>query len=74
MKARSWLERDDDKDLEDFKFLLTKMDKAGEGFGEMLLLPGDEEDVGDVEALTAAGKVAGACYGALLQKILHKSD
>lgn len=70
MKARSWLGRDDDKDLEDFKFLLAKMDEAGVSFGEMLLLPGDEEDMGNVEALTAAGKAA--CYEALLHKILHR--
>jgi hypothetical protein len=35
MKARTWLGRDDDKDLEDFKFLLTKMDEVGEGFGDI---------------------------------------
>ena len=60
MKARTWLEWNDDKDLGDFKFLLTKMDEAEEGFGDMVLQPGDREEMGDVEALTAAAEDAGA--------------
>lgn len=64
MKGRSWLGRDEDKDLEDFKFLLRKMDEAGERFGDLLLLPED------VESLTKSGKAA--CDEALLQKILYK--
>ncbi len=36
MKARMWLARDDDKDLEDFEFLLIKMEESGESFRELL--------------------------------------
>jgi len=71
MKARTWLGRDDDNGLEDFKFLLTKRDEVGEGFGDIVLLPGDEEEMGDVEALTTAGKDAGGRYEILLQRMLQ---
>ena len=30
MKARTWLARDDDKDMGDVKFLLDKMEEMGE--------------------------------------------
>jgi hypothetical protein len=50
MKARTWLARDEEKDLEDFKFLLTTMGEMEESFG--VLLPGNGEEMGDLEALT----------------------
>ena len=70
MKARTWLARDDEKDLEDFKFLLTKMHESGEGFGRIVLLPGDGDEIGDLEALTTAGEDVGGRHLALLLKIL----
>lgn len=60
MKARTWLGRDDDKDLEDFKFLLVKMGDAGESFRGMELAAGDGEEMGDLEALKTAGEDVGA--------------
>jgi hypothetical protein len=68
MKARTWLARDGKKDLEDFKFLLTKMGEMGESFG--MLLPGDGEEMGDLEALTTTGEDAGGAHEALLLKML----
>lgn len=70
MKARTWLVRDDEKDLEDFKFLLTKMHESGEGFGDIVLLPGDGERMGDLEALATAGEDTGDRHEALLLEIL----
>lgn len=70
MKARTWLARDDEKDLEDFKFLLTKMHESGEGFGDIVLLPGDGEEMGDMEALATAGEVVGGRYEELLLEML----
>jgi hypothetical protein len=70
MKARTWLARDDEKDLEDFKFLLTKMHKSGEGFGDIVLLPGDGEEMGDLEALATAGEDIGGRHEALLLEML----
>lgn len=69
MKARTWLARDDEKDLEDFKFLLTKMEEMGEIFGVLLL--GDGGEMGNLEALTTAGEDVGGAYEALLLKMLE---
>jgi len=68
MKARTWLARDDEKDLRDFKFLLTKMEEMRESF-EVLDL-GVGEEMGDQEALMTAGRDAGGAYEALLLKML----
>jgi hypothetical protein len=68
MKARTWLARDEEKDLEDFKFLLTKMGEMEESFG--VLPPWDGEEMGDLEALTTAGEDIGGAYEALLLKML----
>jgi hypothetical protein len=38
LKARTWLARDGEKDLEDFKFLLIKMGEMGESFGASLFV------------------------------------
>jgi hypothetical protein len=70
MKAKTWLGRDEDHDLVDFQFLLTKMDKEGESFRDMMLAPEDGEEMGDIKTLTAAGKAAGEHYYTLLQKML----
>ena len=69
MKARTWLARDEKNDLEDFKFLLTKMGEMEESFG--VLLPGDGEEMGDLEALTTAGEELGGANEALLLKMLR---
>lgn len=69
MKAKTWLARGEDRDLTDFKFLLTKMEEMGESFG--VLLPGDEEEIGYLEALTSAGEVVGEAHEALLLKMLR---
>lgn len=37
LKARTWLARDDEKDLEDFKFLLTKIEEMGRALGSCCL-------------------------------------
>jgi hypothetical protein len=68
MKARTWLARDEKDDLDDFKFLLTKMEEMGESFGELLL--GDREEMGDQEALTTVGEHVGSVHEALLLKML----
>ena len=68
MKARTWLVRDKEEDLEDFRFLLMKMEEMRESFG--VLLPGDGEEMGDLEALTTAGEDAGGAHQALLLKML----
>ena len=62
------LARDLDKDLEDFKFLLTKMEEMGGSFGELLV--GDGEEMGDQEALTTMGREVRGAYEALLLKML----
>jgi hypothetical protein len=67
MKARAWLARNLDKDLEDFKFL-TKTEEMGESFGG--LLPGYGEDMGDLEALTTVGGRSEATMRALLLMML----
>ena len=72
MKARSWLSRDERSDLEDFKFLLTKMGEMKESFGELLL--GNGEEMGDLEALTTAGKDAGDAHKALLKNMLESVE
>jgi hypothetical protein len=69
MKARTWLARDEKNDLEGFKFLLTKMGEMEESFG--VLLPGDGEEMGDLEALTTAGEELGGANEALLLKMLR---
>lgn len=68
MKARTWLARDEVKDLEDFKFLITKMEEMEESFE--VLLPGDGEGMGDLEALTAAGEDIGGAHEARLLRML----
>ena len=72
MKARAWLSRDEKTDLEDFKFLLAKMEEMEESFGE--LLPGDGEEKGELEVLTKVGKDAGGAHEALLKKILGSAE
>jgi hypothetical protein len=37
LKAGTWLARDDEKDLEDFKFLLTKMEEMERALGSCCL-------------------------------------
>ena len=70
MKAKTWLGRGEDYDLTDFRFLIAKMDEEGENFKDMVLAPGDGEELGDVESLTTVGKAAGGCYSTLLQGML----
>lgn len=71
MKARTWLSREEKKDMDDFKFLLTKMEEMDESFGK--LLAGDGEEMGDLEVLTTVGREAGSAYEALLQKKLESA-
>jgi hypothetical protein len=68
MKAKAWVQRDEKKDLDDFKFLLTKMEELGESFGVLEL--GDEVDMGDQEILTTAGRDVGGAHEAMLLKML----
>lgn len=68
MKDMRWLARDDDQDLEDSTFLLEKMEEMGESFEQLQL--GDGEEMGDMEALTTAGKATGGAHEKLLLKIL----
>jgi len=72
MKAKSWLGRGEEKDLNDFRFLLTKMDEEGENFKDMVFVPAseNEEELGDVKVLTTVGKDAGQRYSTLLQNML----
>ena len=70
MKAKTWLGRGEDYDMTDFRFLIAKMDEEGENFKDMVLAPGDGEELGDVESLTTAGKAASGCYSTLLQGML----
>ena len=70
MKARTWLARNDKKDLEDFRFLITKMHELGEGFGGVVLAVGDGKEMGDLEALKTVGEDAGGRHEALLLEIL----
>jgi len=71
MKAKTWLGRGEEKDLKDFRFLLTKMEKEGENFKDMVLVPASEdEELGDVKVLTTVGKDAGQHYSTLLQNML----
>lgn len=70
MKARAWLARDRPADLQDFRFLLTKMREIGEGFG--VLQPADsDEEAGDVEALMSAGEDVGGPLESLLLRMLE---
>ena len=62
MKAKTWLARDEDKDLEDFEFLLIKMEESGESFGD--------EDGEEREALTDMVQEVGGDHKALLRKML----
>jgi hypothetical protein len=66
LNATTWLARDE-KDFEDFKFLLLKMEEMNEGFG--VLLSGNGE-IGDLEALTTAGEDVGGAHQALLLEML----
>lgn len=68
MKAKTWLMRDERDDLDDFKFLLTKMRESGESFGE--LQPGDSEEIGDEEALVSAAEDVGGPLEAMLLNML----
>ncbi|KAA6410348.1 MAG: hypothetical protein FRX48_05769 [Lasallia pustulata] len=69
MKARTWLARDELKDLHDFKFLLTKMEEMGEDFP--VLAPEDGEEMGDLKTLTTAAEDAGGLYEGLLRRMLR---
>ena len=69
MKARTWVVRDELRDLHDFKFLLTKMEEMGENFS--VLAPEDGEEMGDLEALTTAGEDAGGLYEGMLRRMLR---
>jgi hypothetical protein len=53
------LARDEKKDLEDFRFLITKMHELGEGFGGVVLADEDGED-GKPGSLEDGG---GGCWG-----------
>ena len=68
-KARTWLARDELKDLHDFKFLLTKMEEMGEDFP--VLAPEDGEEMGDLKTLTTAAEDAGWLYEGLLRRMLR---
>jgi hypothetical protein len=68
MKAKTWLDRDEDKDLQDFRFLITKMGEMGETFGT--LQPGDEEEMGDLETLKTVGEEVGGTLEGRLLKML----
>ena len=68
MKARTSLDREEVKDMEDFKFLINKMEETGETFGE--LLPGEEGEMGDRETLTTVSEEAGGAYEARVLNML----
>ena len=68
MKARAWQARDEEKDLEDLKFLLVKMEEMGESFP--VLAPEAGEEMGDLKALTAAGKDAEGPHEACVRRML----
>ncbi|KAI9651712.1 MAG: hypothetical protein M1829_002559 [Trizodia sp. TS-e1964] len=70
MKARTWLARDKEKDLEDLMFLIAKMHELREGFQGVVLDDGDEEKMGDLKALKTAAGDAGGRYEVLLQEAL----
>ena len=70
IKARTWLARDDKKNLEDFRFLITKLHKLGEGFGSIVLAVEDKEEIEDLETLKIVGEDTGDCHKALLLEIL----
>ena len=67
MKANAYTARGDDKDLEDFRFLLNKMEETGEGFEGVEL---EEEDLENMDA-TAAD--CGEWYSVLLKELLRKA-
>ena len=66
MKAKAYMSRCDDKDLDDFCFLLDKMEESGEGFEGVEL---DEEDL-DSMAETAAD--CGRKYSEVLKELLKE--
>ncbi|KAI4132692.1 MAG: hypothetical protein LQ347_002487 [Umbilicaria vellea] len=70
MKAKTWLVRDELSDMDDFKFLLTKMMETGEGFG-VLQSAGDDE-IGDVEALTLVGEEVGGVLESFILKQVER--
>jgi hypothetical protein len=66
MKAWTWIGRDEDKDVQVFKFLITKMEENRVSFG--LPQPADAEKMEDPKVLLAARKKAGAAHEALLEE------
>lgn len=62
MKERTWLDRKERSEMDDYRFLLVKMEQMGEHFGA--LSPGDGWEMGDEEALQTAAGEAGGGYEA----------
>jgi hypothetical protein len=68
MKARAWVVREQQSDLEDLRFLLGRMEDVGIGFGGLVLRGGEG---GDEEALMAAGDELGSPYQSIFCKMLR---
>lgn len=71
MKARTWLARNDEKDLADFRFLLHKMVEVGERFGK--LGDGSGEVLGDLDTVRLAVNDAGWNYFEILLQMMIES-
>jgi len=67
-KARAWLAGGEKKDLDDFKFLLTKIGDHWE------LLLRDGEEMGDLEASRTMGKEVRGAHETLLKKMLGSAE
>ncbi|MCJ1249906.1 hypothetical protein MMC30_007132 [Trapelia coarctata] len=67
MKANTYMARDGEQDLEDFGFLLKKMDETAEGFEGVDL---EEEDL---ESMKATATDCGGKHSDLLKKLLEKA-
>ena len=67
MKANAYMARDSLTDLQDFRFLLEKMEETAEGFEGVEL---GEEDLDDLEGTAAA---CGGRYPNLLKKLLEEA-
>ncbi|KAI9651424.1 MAG: hypothetical protein M1829_003014 [Trizodia sp. TS-e1964] len=70
-KARTYLCRGEDKDLEDFQFLIRKMRELGESFADVVFYEGDEGEMNDKEALKSVAEESGRAYVDLLQNLLE---
>lgn len=70
MKAKTVAGRGEDKDEEDFRFLIEKMQEEGKDFKHMVLAPADGEEFADAQTLLNAARKSGQRYVTLVRGML----